>query len=79
MDVKTVFVLALSAVLADMAQGQCRRTVQCRSPCQLGVSLPGYCGICVCATQCPICPSRCYFRQGPGVCPTCASARLCYR
>ncbi|XP_054919375.1 uncharacterized protein [Dermacentor andersoni] len=78
MDIKAVFVFVLSAVLADMVHGQCGRPARCRGPCQLGLSLPGYCGICVCAPLCPICPSRCYYRRA-GRCPACAPASVCYK
>ncbi|KAH6934530.1 hypothetical protein HPB50_024862 [Hyalomma asiaticum] len=52
MDIKTVFIFALSAVLADMAQGQCGPTGSCSSgACQLGLTFPRLCGICVCVNM----------------------------
>uniref|UniRef100_A0A131YEI2 Uncharacterized protein n=1 Tax=Rhipicephalus appendiculatus TaxID=34631 RepID=A0A131YEI2_RHIAP len=80
MNVRTVYVLVLSAVLVHMAQGQrCRPSMPCRRPCQLGLEWPSLCGICVCPPVCRLCRSQCYTKPAPGLCPGCAEARLCYR
>uniref|UniRef100_A0A131YEK4 Metastriate insulin growth factor binding protein n=1 Tax=Rhipicephalus appendiculatus TaxID=34631 RepID=A0A131YEK4_RHIAP len=79
METKSLFLLALSAVLVHMAYGQCGPVATCSGPCHLGLTYPRRCGICVCEEECPICPSRCYYERNPGMCPACAPVHHCYK